>query len=54
VTTAVLIRTLEHELEALLTGEEAACLVCGEPVELDGGRVECGACGSRIETGATI
>ncbi len=48
-TTAVLTRTLDEELEALLAGETGECLVCGEPVELEGGRVECGACGSVLE-----
>lgn len=48
-TAAVLTRTLDQELEALLAGETGECLVCGEPVELEGGRVECGACGSLLE-----
>jgi hypothetical protein len=41
--------SLEQELEALLAGEPGECLVCGEPVELERGRVECRACGSVLE-----
>jgi hypothetical protein len=48
-TLAVLTRTLEEELEALLAGELGECLVCGEPVEVERGRVECQACGSVLE-----
>jgi hypothetical protein len=45
-TSSVLTRTLDEELEALLAGETRECLVCGEPVEVGGGRVSCVACGS--------
>jgi hypothetical protein len=52
-TMAVLTRTLDEELLALLRGEVAECLVCGEEIELldESGRdrVECPACGSVIE-----
>jgi hypothetical protein len=48
-TLAVLTRTLDAELEALLAGESTECLVCGEEVEVLGGRVECAACGSVLE-----
>ncbi len=48
-TPAVLTRTLDDELEALLAGETGECLVCGERVEAEDGRVECGACGSMLE-----
>ena len=46
---AVLTRTLDEELEALLAGETGECLVCGEHVEVEDGRVECEACGSVLE-----
>ena len=45
-TSAVLTRTLDEELEALLAGESCECLACGEPVEVVSGRVECAGCGS--------
>lgn len=45
-TVVMLTRTLDAELEALLAGESTECLVCGEHVEAEGGRVECAACGS--------
>jgi hypothetical protein len=48
-TTAVLTRTLDTELEALLAGEGSECLVCGEEVEIRDERVECPACGSVLE-----
>ena len=48
-TVAVLTRTLDEELLALLRGESAECLVCGERVEAEAGRVECEACGSVLE-----
>jgi hypothetical protein len=41
--------TLETTLLALMRGELRECLVCGEPVEGDGERVECAACGSVLE-----
>jgi rubrerythrin len=49
-TTAVLTRTLDEALRALLRGESDACLVCGEPVEGEEERVECPACGSVLES----
>ncbi len=48
-TTAVLTRTLDDELAAIVHGELVACLVCGEPVELENERAECEACGSILE-----
>ena len=48
-TTAVLTRTLDEELEALLAGETGECLVCGEPVEVEGERAECLSCGVVFE-----
>jgi hypothetical protein len=52
-TVAALTRTLDEALLALLRGENAECLVCGEPVEPDGEggceRVECPSCGSVLE-----
>lgn len=53
-TSAVLTLTLDDELDALFHGEATACLVCDEPVEPESGRVECRACGSVVETGATM
>ena len=49
-TAAVLTRTLDEELEALLAGESGECLVCGEPVEAEDEHVDCPACGSRLES----
>jgi hypothetical protein len=49
-TMTMLTRTLDEELVALLCGEVAECLVCGEEVEGGGGeRFECSACGSVLE-----
>jgi hypothetical protein len=52
-TMAVLTRTLDEELLALLRGEVTECLVCGDEIELVDGngrdRVECPACGSVVE-----
>jgi hypothetical protein len=52
-TMAVLTRNLDEELLALLRGEVAECLVCGEEVEVrdEGGRqrAECPTCGSVLE-----
>jgi len=50
-TMTVLTRTLDEELVALLCGEIAECLVCGEEIEVAGERerVECPACGSVLE-----
>jgi hypothetical protein len=41
--------TLEATLLALMRGELREGLVCGEPVEGEGERVECPACGSVLE-----
>ena len=49
-TTAVLTSTLDEELLALLRGDRAECLVCGEPVEAEDEHVDCPACGSRLES----
>jgi hypothetical protein len=48
-TVAVLSRTLDEELAAIVRGETVECLVCGEHVEAEGGRVECPECGSALE-----
>ena len=48
-TVAVLTRTLDEELEALLAGETGECLVCGEDVDVEGKRAECPCCGSVLE-----
>jgi hypothetical protein len=48
-TSSVLTRSLDQEVDALLTGESEECLVCGEPVEVERGRVECAACGSVLQ-----
>ena len=46
---AVLTRTLDEELQALLFGEDDACPVCGEQADVRKGRVECSSCGSVLE-----
>ena len=48
-TTAVLTRTLDEELTALVATDLRECLVCGEEVQIAGERVECTACGSILE-----
>jgi hypothetical protein len=48
-TVAVLSRTLDEELAAIVRGETVECLVCGEQVEAEGDRVECPECGSSLE-----
>jgi hypothetical protein len=48
-TVAVLTRTLDEELAAIVRGETVECLVCGEQVEVESGRVECPECGSVLE-----
>jgi hypothetical protein len=48
-TVALVTTTLDEALLALLHGETDECLVCGEPVEGEGERVECPACGSVLE-----
>jgi Zn finger protein HypA/HybF involved in hydrogenase expression len=48
-TVAVLTRTLDEELAAIVRGETVECLVCGEQVEAERGRVECPECGSVLE-----
>jgi hypothetical protein len=48
-TLAMLTRTLDEELAAIVRGETVECLVCGEQVEIECGRVECGECGSVLE-----
>jgi DNA-directed RNA polymerase subunit RPC12/RpoP len=48
-TAALLTRTLDDDVVALLAGESSECLVCGEPVESEGERIECAACGSVLE-----
>jgi uncharacterized Zn finger protein (UPF0148 family) len=46
---ALLTKTLDDELVALLAGESDECLACGEAVAREDGLVECPACGSRLE-----
>ncbi len=48
-TLAMLTRTLDEELAAIARGETVECLVCGEQVEVEDGRVECTECGSALE-----
>lgn len=48
-TVAVLSRTLDEELAAIVRGETVECLVCGEQAEIEGGRLECTECGSALE-----
>jgi hypothetical protein len=43
---APLHRTLEQELLALVRGVSLECLVCGEFVLHDGGRIGCPECGT--------
>lgn len=50
---AVLTRTLDEALEALLAGEAGDCPVCGEEVEAERGRVECAGCGSTLESASS-
>lgn len=45
---AVLTRTLDEALEALLAGEAGDCPVCGEEAKAEHGRVECDSCGSAL------
>jgi hypothetical protein len=47
-------RWLDEALEALFGAEAAECLVCGEPVDVEGERVECRACGSALEPGTVV
>jgi hypothetical protein len=47
-------RWLDEALEALLGDERAECLVCGEPVDVEGERVECSSCGSALEPGPRV
>ena len=42
-------RTLEQELLALARGVSLECLVCGEFVLRDGGRLRCPECGSVVQ-----
>jgi uncharacterized Zn finger protein (UPF0148 family) len=51
---AVLTKSLDEELAALIAGEAEECLVCGEPVARENGFVECPACGSRLENGRNL
>lgn len=48
-TVAVLTRTLDEELAAIVRGETVECLVCGELVEVERDRAECAACGAVLE-----
>jgi uncharacterized Zn finger protein (UPF0148 family) len=41
-------RTLEQELHALLRGASMECLVCGEFVLRQGGRLSCPECGMEV------
>ena len=49
---AVLTRTLDEELQALVAGESDECPACGDAVARRGDAVVCAACGSRLEGGA--
>ena len=46
---ALLHRTLEQELLALLRGASLECPACGEFVMHEGGAIVCRECGSRLE-----
>ncbi len=54
---APLHRTLEQELLALVRGASLECLVCGEFVLHEGGRIRCPECGTslapRLESAGT-
>jgi hypothetical protein len=51
---AVLTKTLDEELVALVAGETGDCPVCGEAIAREDGSVECSACGSRLEDGRDL
>ena len=46
---AVLTRTLDEELQALVAGESDECPACGDVVSRRGETVTCAGCGSRLE-----
>jgi Zn finger protein HypA/HybF involved in hydrogenase expression len=46
-----LCRTLEQELFAVLRGASLECLVCGEFLLHEGGRIRCPECGTRLGDG---
>lgn len=50
-TAAVLTRTLDEELQALVAGESDECPACGEAVVRRSDGVECRVCGSRLGGG---
>jgi DNA-directed RNA polymerase subunit RPC12/RpoP len=45
---AVLTKSLDEELVALVAGESDDCPACGEAVVREGRAIECPACGSRL------
>ena len=48
---AVLTKSLDEELVALVAGESDDCPACGEAVVREDGGIECPACGSRLGNG---
>jgi uncharacterized Zn finger protein (UPF0148 family) len=46
---AVLTKTLDEDLVALVAGETDECPACGEAIAREDGSLECSGCGSRIE-----
>jgi uncharacterized Zn finger protein (UPF0148 family) len=51
---AVLTKSLDEELVALVAGETDDCPVCGGAVVREDGSVGCSACGSRLEDGGAL
>ncbi len=51
---AVLTKSLDEELVALVAGTTDDCPVCGEAVRREDGSIECSACGSRLEDGRDL
>ena len=51
---AVLTKSLDEELVALVAGEIDECPVCRQTVTREDGSLECSACGSRLEDGRDL
>jgi uncharacterized Zn finger protein (UPF0148 family) len=51
---AVLTKTLDEELVALVAGESDDCPACGEAVVREAGTIECPTCGSRLGSGPDV
>ncbi len=48
---AVLTKSLDEELVALIAGESDDCPACGEGIVREGRAIECPTCGSRLGNG---